>query len=55
MQTFLKKDDFDNMFHWDYNIKAGGKDLYFVGATQEVHVGLDDDFRMRTGSALRTH
>lgn len=44
MQTFLKKDDSDNMFHWDYNIKAGEKDLYFVGATQEVHVWVDDDF-----------
>lgn len=44
MQTFLKKDDSDNVFHWDYNIKAGQKDLYFVGATQEVHVWVDDDF-----------
>lgn len=40
-QTFLKNDDSDNMFHWDYNIKAGDKNLYFVGATQEVHVHVE--------------
>jgi hypothetical protein len=44
LQTFLKKDDSDNMFHWDYNLMAGDKELYFVGATQEIHVWVDDDF-----------
>lgn len=44
LQTFLKKDDSDNMFHWDYNLMAGDKELYFAGATQEIHVWMDDDF-----------
>lgn len=42
-QTFLKKDDSDNMFHWDYNLMAGDKELYFAGATQEIHVLVNDD------------
>ena len=33
MQTFLRADDSDNMFHWEYNLKVGDKSLYFVGAT----------------------
>lgn len=38
MQTILASDDSDNLFHWDWNLKAGDHDLIFVGATQEVHV-----------------
>lgn len=43
MQTFLAKDDSDNLFHWDYNLKAGDRNLIFTGATQEVHVWLEDE------------
>lgn len=43
LQTFIKKDDSDNIFHWDYNLMAGDKELYFAGATQEIHVWVDDD------------
>lgn len=43
MQTFLAKDDSDNLFHWDYNLKAGDRDLSFTGATQEVHVWVDEE------------
>lgn len=43
LQTFLAKDDSDNLFHWDYHLKAGEKELLFVGASEEVHVWFDDD------------
>jgi hypothetical protein len=38
IQTMLAADDSDNLFHWDWNLKAGLHDLSFIGATQEVHV-----------------
>lgn len=41
LQTFLAKDDSDNLFHWDYYLKAGKRNLRFVGATEEVHVWFD--------------
>lgn len=43
MQTFLAKNDSDNLFHWDYNLRAGKKELIFIGATEEVHVWFDAD------------
>lgn len=43
LQTFLAKDDSDNLFHWDYNLRAGDNELIFVGATQEIHVWFDHD------------
>ena len=42
LQTFVAKDDSDNLFHWDWNLKAGNKSLTFVGATEEVHVWFDN-------------
>ncbi|MEO6217041.1 MAG: hypothetical protein ABIO86_13510 [Sphingomonas sp.] len=47
MQTILRADDSDNMFHWDYNLKVGDKSLYFVGATQETHIWVDEHFTDR--------
>lgn len=41
MQTFLARDDSDNLFHWDYYLKAGKQNLRFIGATEEVHVVFD--------------
>jgi hypothetical protein len=43
LQTLLAKDDSDNLFHWDYYLKAGDQDLKFVGASEEVHVWFDVD------------
>lgn len=43
MQTFLAKDDSDNLFHWDYYVKAGSQTVTFTGATQEVHVWLEEE------------
>jgi len=40
-QTFVARDDSDNLFHWDYNLLAGKKELTFIGATEEVHVWFD--------------
>lgn len=37
-QTFLAKDDSDNLFHWDYLLDSDGQRITFTGATQEVHV-----------------
>lgn len=37
-QTFIAADDSDNIFHWDYSLKAGGYDLHFIGGSREVHI-----------------
>lgn len=42
MQTILKIDDSDNLFHWDYYLMAGDRRLFFIGATQEVHIWTQD-------------
>lgn len=44
LQTFLARDDSDNLFHWDYYLKAGEATLQFVGATEEVHVWFEGKF-----------
>lgn len=44
LMTFLAKNDSDNLFHWDYYLKAGEKKIRFTGATEEVHVHIDDNF-----------
>lgn len=41
LQTMLARDDSDNLFHWDYYLKAGDRTLSFTGATEEVHVWFD--------------
>ena len=41
LMTMLAKDDSDNLFHWDYYLKAGAANLKFVGASEEVHVHFD--------------
>ena len=47
LQTMLANDDSDNLFHWDYYLKAGDLDLQFVGATEEVHVWFSGKFSDR--------
>jgi hypothetical protein len=37
-QNFLRKDDSDNLVHWDFNLKAGKEDVYIVGTSREVHI-----------------
>src|SRR4051812_19944925 len=36
LQTLLARDESDNLFHWDFYIKAAGANLQFVGASEEV-------------------
>jgi len=36
-QTFLRKEDSDNLVHWDFNLKAGQEDVYISGTSREVH------------------
>lgn len=38
MQSFLRRDDSDNIYHWDYNLKVHDLDLYIVAASREVHI-----------------
>lgn len=36
-QNFLRKDDSDNLIHWDFNLKAGDEDVYICGMSREIH------------------
>lgn len=42
VQTYLRSDDSDNLFHWDYNIKAGVGDIYILGASRQIHFHLSE-------------
>ena len=37
-QNFLRKDDSDNIVHWDFLLKAGDEDVYICGHLREVHL-----------------
>jgi len=36
-QNILRKDDSDNLIHWDFNLKAGEEDVYICGTSREIH------------------
>jgi hypothetical protein len=36
IQNFLRKDDSDNLIHWDFNLKSGNADIYISGASREI-------------------
>jgi hypothetical protein len=38
VQTFLAKDDSDNLFHWDFHLEAQGADVYLSGMSREIHI-----------------
>ena len=38
VQNFLRRDDSDNLFHWDFNLKVGDDDLYIVATSREIHL-----------------
>ena len=44
IQSIVVAEDAGNLFHWDYYLYAGDRQLSFTGATQEVHVSVDDRF-----------
>lgn len=37
-QNYLRKDDSDNLVHWDFNLKADKEDVYICGHLREVHI-----------------
>jgi hypothetical protein len=41
-QNILRKDDSDNIVHWDFQIKAGEEDVYICGHLREVHLLLSE-------------
>ena len=41
-QTFLASDDSDNLFHWDYSLKAGGADIHISGMSRETHFAISE-------------
>ena len=52
IQNFLRRDDSDNWIHWDYNIKAGGADIYFAGTSRDIHIIVEDNFSDEQWKAL---
>ncbi|WP_156402295.1 hypothetical protein [Caulobacter sp. Root1472] len=36
IQNFLRRDDSDNLVHWDFNLRAGDADLYVMATSREV-------------------
>jgi hypothetical protein len=51
-QNFLRKDDSDNLIHWDFNLKAGNVDVYFCGASREVHIIVSEELTDEQWKAL---
>ena len=47
IQSLLRRNTSDNLFHWDFNLKASNEDVYILGTFREVHFmlseGLTDD------------
>jgi hypothetical protein len=41
-QNFLRKDDSDNLIHWDFNLKADDVDVYLSGTSRTIHVHLSE-------------
>ncbi len=37
LQNFLRRDDSDNLIHWDFNLKAEGIDIYISGTSRDIH------------------
>jgi hypothetical protein len=46
-QNIFRKDDSDNLIHWDYHLRAGDADVHISGTSRTVHVmtteALSDD------------
>lgn len=43
MQTFLRKDTSDNLFHWDYNIRSHDAHVHISGTNREIHIMTSDE------------
>jgi hypothetical protein len=44
-QELFRKDDSDNLVHWDYHLKAANQDVHIIGWGREVHVMLSEKLR----------
>jgi hypothetical protein len=42
-QNFLRRNTSDNLYHWDFNLKAANEDVYIVGTFREVHFMLSEE------------
>jgi len=42
-QNFLRRDDSDNLIHWDFNLKADNEDVYICGTSREIHFFLSEN------------
>jgi hypothetical protein len=42
-QNFLRRNTSDNLFHWDFNLKAANEDVYIAGTFREVHFMLSEE------------
>lgn len=48
--NFLRRDNSDNLIHWDFNLRAGDEDVYIYGMSREIHFVMsakltDEDWR----------
>src|SRR5215471_18937581 len=50
--NFLRQDNSDNLIHWDFNIKAADVDVYFCGASREVHIIVSETLTDQQWKAL---
>jgi hypothetical protein len=41
-QNFLRKDDSDNLIHWDFNLKADDADVYLSATSRTIQVHLSE-------------
>lgn len=52
LQSFARRDDSDNLYHWDFNLKVGDEDLYIVGMSREVHLLVNEPMTDENWKAL---
>ena len=51
-QNFLRKDDSDNIVHWDFQLKAGDEDVYICGHLRQVHLIVSEEMSDEGWKAL---
>jgi hypothetical protein len=51
-QNFLRRDDSDNLIHWDFNLKAHEIDVYLAGASREIHISVTEELTDEQWKAL---
>lgn len=51
-QSFLRKDDSDNLVHWDFNLKAADVDVYILGRMRDVEIRVSEKMSDEDWKAL---